>query len=132
MNFMVLTMDARVNGHAFSLLEVMLAVALAASLLVAAVLIRGRLIRQSRRASTIAGANVVAGRLVGQWEDGEIALDVGQELAGRDQTTGFRWALKCSQREIERGIFLKCLEVQVYANEGDNDATISFEAWQHL
>ncbi len=125
-------MNTRFTSQGFTLIEVTLALALAASVLVAILVIRGRLIRQSSRTQMVARANVLAGHLVGEWKNGHMPCDVGQEQQGKDSATGYRWQLNCNQQEVEAGIFLKCLRVKVYADPTEQEPTIAFEAWQPL
>ena len=120
------------TSHAFTLLEATMALALVASVLVAILLIRQRLMQQSRRAHVVAKANVLAGRLVAEWKNGSIYCDAGRERDGKDDATGYLWKLSCAQQEIEPGVFLKCLKVRVYADGMEEEPTVAFEAWQPL
>ncbi len=120
------------SGDAFTLVEVAIGISLISLGLVTILVVRASLLRQSHHASMVAIANVVAGRLVGEWKNGTIPLDVDHEKEGTDQSTGFRWLLNCRQQEVEPGIFLNCLDVRVYADIKDQDPTVSFEAWQPL
>jgi Tfp pilus assembly protein PilV len=119
-----------VPSHAFTLIEVTLATALIAVIIVAIIVARGRLIRQSQHASQVASANVLAGRLVAEWESGLIPVAIGQQQRGEDATTGLSWQLSCHQREVDEGSFLECLDVKVYAKT--QEPIVAFEAWQSL
>lgn len=127
-----MVMSGRMNSVAFTLIEVTAALAIIAATLVALVEVRGRLTRQAQHAARVAQANVLAGRLVAEWKNGRIQVEMGQQQKGEDGPTGLYWQLSGIQQEVDPGIFLKCLKVGIYADQETQNSIVSFDAWQPL
>lgn len=120
------------SGVAFTLIEVAVGLAIMSSAILSVLMLRNSLIKHSHHAKLVARANVLAGRLVGEWENGSISIEVGQRVEGKDETTGLYWGLVFSQQEFETQIFLKCLEVKIYIESNNQEPIVSFEAWLPL
>lgn len=125
---------AHMDRQAFTLLEVTVSLALVGLALAGILSARAMLTRSAARAQRVAQANVLAGRLVCQWQRGEVASTVGEPCHGRDEAAGLAWTLLSEPREACPGVFLNCLEVKIHDGSAGSDAgsIVSFEAWMPL
>ncbi len=57
---------------------------------------------------------MVAGHLIGDWQTGRMGVKPGERTSGEDESTGLWWQAKCEQKEIERDVFMRRLEVSVF------------------
>jgi len=116
----------------FTLIEVVVALAIAGAMVSTIMVVRQRLMQSVQQAERVSQANVVAGNLVADWKTARLTIRPGDDTEGMDQQTGLRWRASCRQEEVESGLFMQSLWVRVFGNHQHGEPLVSLEAWQPI
>lgn len=115
----------------FTLIEVVVALAICAAMLVSILAVRSQLIAQAQRAMQLSSANVLAGDLVASWQLGTLVIPMGERRTGTDDESRLHWQLVGDQEEIPPSGFLQRLSVRIY-DQSPDVPLVSLRAWKSL